>query len=503
MNKNILLCCLTLVSSATVAAQETQRAQHLMSDALTGKLAYLEGNYQIAHAPILAVLRERANRTLYLQYVKSALHQNTTDDLFSITNDLSNRSDDITYKKMNVALEVRYKTLPLCSDLDLLSKNDWYEFFSLLPPEDRIVFLEKIYQPAMVGSSSTRAFMAELLMMLDLHKEASLLLMMSTKHLNADLIDTGQKILSIQDQRKFLIEYQFVVPSEDRQLWLEALAAVYQHTAIPPSLVQCFLKDTQSPEVIKSLIEGRQFELATTLVHQVSLSGAQQQLFLIKLQLERFELKEAEQSLKQYHPKSLDGYKMILADYHYKKHEYEKALNDLEFIEDSAVAKEALLLRTKILLKIDPKAALMVLSHLQQRGLYPKRDLCFLQAIALSSMGHQPQAITLLERIHQDEPQDLKIIVLLAELYLHYEKKPIVARDFLLKHTDGLAMTHARGVMVLAESYAMLGCAAEATTLAKKAVELRPSEDQLQRAKNLYEQLEDKVKSATRIDKTN
>ncbi|NBV27736.1 hypothetical protein EBS02_01785, partial [bacterium] len=207
MNKNIFTYSFALVSSMTVLATEAQQTQTLMSQALTGKLAYMEGNYQAAESSLVKVLWAQPDKVLYLHYIQSTLNNRNTDEVFPLTEHLIKETNDSFYRKGLVFLKTRYEQLPGQADLDLLSKDDWYEFFSLLPAQDRIIFLEKLYKPEMIGSSSTRSFIAEIFLLLDLHQEAADLILFPTENLNSDLIEAAQRILTINQQRAFFKEY--------------------------------------------------------------------------------------------------------------------------------------------------------------------------------------------------------------------------------------------------------------------------------------------------------
>jgi len=485
MNKNIFTYSLALVSSMTVLAAESQQTQTLMSHALTGKLAYIEGNYQVAESSLVKVLWAQPDKVLYLHYIQSTLTNGKTDEVFPLTEHLIKQTNDSFYRKGLVFLKTRYAQLPGQADLDLLSKDDWYEFFSLLPTQDRITFLEKIYQPEMIASSSTRSFIAELFLLLDLHKEAADLVMFPTENLNSDLIHTAQKILTVNQQKAFFKEYADKVNTQCQQDWLQAVAICYDRTPIPMDLQKKFLNNHADSGVVESLINSGQFFLAQEILEKEWISSRDKGLFAIQIKIERFELQEAQDELKKYRPKSSDGYKLALAKYHYKTQEYEKAFHVLADISDPEKAKEALLLRAKILLKVEPRGALMMLGNFQQKRLYPQSDLAFMQAIALMKLGYSSQALELLERLYAQDPGYSKGAIVLAQLYLTHNKDPQRAQKILTQHFDQENLMNGRAAMVMSESYLALGDYKQAKKLAMKAVELKPSEDHKEKAQNI------------------
>jgi len=485
MNKNIFTYSFALVSSMTVLATEAQQTQTLMSQALTGKLAYMEGNYQAAESSLVKVLWAQPDKVLYLHYIQSTLNNRNTDEVFPLTEHLIKETNDSFYRKGLVFLKTRYEQLPGQADLDLLSKDDWYEFFSLLPAQDRIIFLEKLYKPEMIGSSSTRSFIAEIFLLLDLHQEAADLILFPTENLNSDLIEAAQRILTINQQRAFFKEYGDKVNTQYQQDWLQAVALCYNRTPIPIDLQKKFLTRHAHAGVVASLIHSGQFFLAQAILEKEWISSKDKALFAIEIKIERFELQEAQDDLKNYRPKSSDGYKLALAKYHYKTQEYEKSFQALADISDPEKAKEALLLRAKILLKVEPKGALMMLGHFQQKRLYPQSDLAFMQAIALMKLGYSTQAIALLERLYAQDPGYSKGAIVLAQLYLTQSNDPHTAQKILTQHFDQDNLMNGRAAMVMAESYMMLGDYKQAQRLALKAVELKPSEEHKEKAQNI------------------
>jgi tetratricopeptide (TPR) repeat protein len=480
MNKNIFVYCLTLVMHSTALAQEP----NMMSEALKGKIAYMQGNYQAAYTPLLKVLLEQPDQNSYLQYFHSTLHTQAHEELYETTKHLVNHHEDLLYRKARVVLDVRYHALPPTEELDLLSKDDWYQFFSMIPNNDRLVFLEKLYQPAMVHSSSTRAFMAEILNLLELRQESVYILSLPTHHLNRDLINTSQHLLSIRQLEDFLMTNQESVKIEDQESWFLAITELYKNRSMPENVKKKFISIQPTPTLAEALISNNQFDLAKIFIKGMK----EERLFIIQLELVQHHLKRAEHDLKNYKPKNSSRYQLVMAEYHYQVQHYPQALEALNSIEDQNLFKQKLILQTKILLKTDPKTALRLVTQLQQKGLYLPREAIFYQALALSELGYQPQAILMLERLHEHEPDYIQGTLALANLYLCYQDNPTAARQLILDHFDEKELSDTQAAMILAQSHLALGLNEEALLWTTKAMMLKADKQQMNNMIKIFEQ---------------
>ena len=473
MDKNIMTYWMTWVLTSSLVAQESTNNHLDLNRLMLGKLAYKEGNYQQAHDEIKNILQKTQDQGTYLQYLHSALLTNNTTEALLMTQEILKKNNDIFYQKAEVFLNVYTNKFVNAANLNLLSKENWYEFFSLVPIKERVYFLDKLYVPEMTYSASAKGFMVEIMYYLDLQNDSIELLNKNTEEVNLDLFIAAKKVLKQDQFFNFINEHKNQFNDDTEQSRLAFIAEYFYERKMPNEIINEF-KSSKNIDlsVIEELIDGGHHDLVADIFAMKKFEPISKTVIQTRLALVCGDMNLVKKNIENFYPKSSDEYLLLKARYALSQHKNEEALFFLNDVSQSNKLRETILLTLDAYLNLDPKQAIIMLYQIQGKGILNYEEIMLYQGIVLGKLGYKEQAILVLEKLMQESPHYQKGVIALAELYLH---------DDTLRH-KGLALLNAhhdfentRNVKVLllgAKFHQSLHNIEESKKLAQKAFEV-------------------------------
>ncbi len=473
MDKNIMTYWMTWVLTSSLVAQESTNNHLDLNHLMLGKLAYKEGNYQQAHDEIKNILQKTTDQSTYLQYLHSALLTNNTTEALLITEDILKNNDQLFYRKAQVFLNVYTNQFVNSKDLNLLTKENWYEFFSLVPSKERVYFLDKLYVPEMTYSASAKSFMVEIMYYLDLQNDSIELLNKNTQEVNLDLFYAAKKVLKQDQFFDFINNHKNQFTADSEQARLGFIAKYFYERKMPSAVIEEF-KVAKNIDlfVVEELIDSGHHELVADIFSKNQFESISQSVIQTRLALACGDLSLVEKNIHQFYPKSSDEYLLLKARYALKQDKNQEALFLLNDVTQPDKLGETILLTLEAYLNIDPKQAVIMLYQIQGKSILDYEEIMLYQGVALSKLGYKEQGILVLEKLIEESPHYQKGVLALAELYLKDTQMHSKGLALLSAHHDFETTKNVKVLLLGAKFYQSMNQIEQSRKLATKALEV-------------------------------
>lgn len=425
MIQSLVRCNLLLIATAAFAQSMTPSIEAApMKQALIGKIAYTEGNWQTANTALFQLAQQQELDTpTYLQLFATALSMGQEKELLALSQ--SRQYQSPLYQKSQVILQLYLNQNVASAQWQLLDKKDWVAFFARIPSQHRLSFLEKVYQPEMINAPSARAFMIEMLFVIGLSDEALELSLFPVEHANTDLVHTYAQLFPAGLSPNLLAPLCQNASSDVRYTLAHTLMQLQEEQQLHSEVDKMLRLTPWSLE--------QRFSLARTAIacgHSAAvwahweksdfLEG--QQLLLQMGQCCYDEDWEALNNLlSAYHDKNDDFYLYYKAQLLAHNGEVERAIWAIDRIAHQELKIEAMALKTEIMIKENPAQAMVWAKQLVDAQTWGPRELGVLQAKLMFHMGYEHEARALLEQLVEQEMGYAPAIKLLSEYYLQQE----------------------------------------------------------------------------------
>ncbi len=386
-----------------------------MSSFLSGKIAYLEANYQKAFEYLSQGSLLTFNNKTYWQLCHSALMAGKTQDFLQ-------KMEEMDYGDQ--ALWARYREFwqayqgkPPFNDrsADQISNIEWEMMFHCIPREEKLEYLDRLYTHRWLQYPSVRSFMLEKLIEWGLNEDAYELASLDFKRINTQWIEVCDQYFT-HEQLKIIFQRTLDPDCEEalQKKWYEQAIALHSgHSGQIEHYAHAISTATLSQETVfhlaRCFIRHGQSECAQVLVEKSSLSTEHQICLRIEHALRKRELDLVDTLLTQT-ALSQSEQSFYRAQMAYYNKNFTQAWRLCQNIAPQYQNKEFHVLQACILAHTHPEKTMPFVMNLYRNKSISHREITIVQIHMLSLQGNLDQANKIWTLLQRQEKTPLKNI---------------------------------------------------------------------------------------------
>lgn len=429
---------LLLASSAIAQDLAHHKPSEPLKDALIGKIAYAAGEQDAAAKALFRLATTTAlDEKTYLQLFELALKQGQEQELLELSQQYDSGESDPVYQKGVAVLQLYLGQNLNSREWDYLSKNDWVTFFSRIPAQQRLAFLDQVYQPAMLESASAKAFMIEMLQLIGLTQEALDLAQHPIQRPNQDLLRTYAQHFPAGVSSKLIASLSITNDTDFSYQWARYVLELHADQPLAADLPKILSNndwDQQQRFNIACYAISHGHSPILWSVWSFSDFSEQQRLVLHMTQLCYDEDWITLEAMLQQYPQQDDHYLYYQGHVYGHRDDIQRAVWSFERIVDPQLRIQAQAHQAHLVVSHNPTAAMLLAKQLLQEQVWGQRELGVLQAQIMHQLGYTQEAVAFLEKLVEEEKGYAPAIHLLAQYYLKTEQGLPKAQSLLKRY---------------------------------------------------------------------